>query len=158
MTYSWCEQGDYSYEPTDYPESYEPMSEDDSDCVNIKVTVGNGYFPNEISWYINDESCSGGADVEMYCCVPEDSTVVCQDSYGDGWNSAEMTINAEHYCGQNFGSFYSEDVHMTEYDGTDHEHESTHWDDESYGESSDEYSEESSMELTMENLYSMIQD
>merc|ERR1712141_963532 len=135
---------DMSEYTTDYPMSDDYS--DDSECVNIKVEVGAGYFPGEITWNINGGECQGVANANVMCCVSSNQiTVECLDSYGDGWNGAHMLINDEfEVCKHQFGSFYSQGFYVNNYDGGDYSDYS--WDDnesseESY-ESSDDYSSE----------------
>ena len=69
---------------------------DNESEVNIQVSSGN--WPSEISWTLTDstgtEILSGTAPFDSTLCIPNGLyTINAFDSYGDGWNGAEMVIS-----------------------------------------------------------------
>jgi len=68
-------------------------------CTTVTVSVTGGSFPNEIQWDILDSNGNSvlnfpGIGVAAYAlCLPDGCySVVMIDTFGDGWNGANMTI------------------------------------------------------------------
>jgi len=69
-------------------------SEDYVSGLDISLTAGS--WPSEISWTLNGESY--GAPFDGFIALDAGTyTIEGFDSYGDGWNGAEMTINSGDY-------------------------------------------------------------
>ena len=69
----------------------------------------SGSYGAEVSWSL-DTTCTSGATTpsnseKITTChlLPGEYTLVCSDSYGDGWNGAQVTIQGVKYC-DNFNS------------------------------------------------------
>jgi hypothetical protein len=84
--------------------------------MDILTSASTSIYPNEMSWTLTHsggETCSGSgyssSDVETSCCLPLDgsSTLVCSDSYGDGWNGGFLMIAGAQYC-STFSAGFSE--------------------------------------------------
>ncbi|GMH84780.1 hypothetical protein TL16_g10024 [Triparma laevis f. inornata] len=99
--------------------SYEICLGNPSGCYNVYVTEGS--YPGEVSWEIQDSSGdaiqSGGTDVEKEACFSGGSsgsdcgyTAVLLDSYGDGWNGAELSIQDLGYSGLTFNTGSSHEI------------------------------------------------
>lgn len=76
---------------------------DDGSCILpecnetlVSISVTPGGFANEIQWNItgtNGYSINGGAPFNAVLCLPDDCyTITLNDSYGDGWNGAQMIV------------------------------------------------------------------
>eukprot|EP00854_Cymbomonas_tetramitiformis_P023643 gene23643-28639_t len=84
----------------------------DPSCMSITVETFSGIYPDEISWYIHDHDCKGESYTDssnIYhtsCCVATPFIVTCEDSYGDGWNAAYLSIQGAYVC-QDFTSGFS---------------------------------------------------
>ena len=66
------------------------------------VSVSGGSYPTEVSWEIEDENgdivLSGGAPYcENFCFEDGCYTIHMNDSYGDGWNNAVLSIDEYDY-------------------------------------------------------------
>jgi len=63
---------------------------DCSDLTSVSIEVGGGTWDSEISWSIG--GFSGSAESTQACLEDGCQTFTMYDSYGDGWNSALVTI------------------------------------------------------------------
>ena len=71
-------------------------------CANFFAIFTEGEYPSETSWHILDShgdqlsDCSGnaGSPLQTTCCfVPGDTyTIVCEDSFGDGWQGSSVSL------------------------------------------------------------------
>ena len=71
-------------------------------CEGLEVTCGGGYYLSEASWSIltgGNVLLSGGAPYNdcLDIVLPEIYVVNMEDSYGDGWNGNELSINGSTY-------------------------------------------------------------
>ena len=85
------------------------------------VSVNSGSYPSEISWSIID--CDGEVILEggapfSGCISLVDYSINMNDSYGDGWNGANLTIGEASYTISS-GSFGSDDGLCSVYGCTD---------------------------------------
>merc|ERR1712241_1214519 len=58
-------------------------------------------YGDEISWSIGGCSGNGYKNNDSYsktCSTPRPATLVCKDSYGDGWHGAYIEIEGKKYC------------------------------------------------------------
>ena len=71
--------------------NYDPAATDPVPASGLNIVLTAGSWPSEISWILNGESYGAPFDgfVEL---APGAYTIEGADSYGDGWNGAEMTI------------------------------------------------------------------
>ena len=71
--------------------NYDPTATDPVPASGLSISLTSGSWPSEISWTLNGESYGAPFDnfVEL---APGAYTIEGADSYGDGWNGAEMTI------------------------------------------------------------------
>ena len=71
--------------------NYDPAATDPVPASGLNIVLTAGSWPSEISWTLNGESYGAPFDgfVEL---APGAYTIEGADSYGDGWNGAEMTI------------------------------------------------------------------
>ena len=58
---------------------------------SLTISLSAGSWPSEISWTLNGESYGAPFDGDI-ALAPGAYTIEGADSYGDGWNGAEMTI------------------------------------------------------------------
>jgi hypothetical protein len=74
---------------------------DDGSCIFctdnwVTITAGGGAWDAEITWQLLDGSgvlvASGAAETQNACLVDDCYTVNMFDSFGDGWNGAEITF------------------------------------------------------------------
>jgi len=61
--------------------------------IAIDYSIGNGSYPSEISWQLNDAAgnnlfTGGAGEAGTWCLAPGDYTFIGLDSFGDGWNGA----------------------------------------------------------------------
>ena len=88
-----------------FADNFNPLANiDDGSCEytvceenDIWVYCSPGNWPSEVSWYIEDSIGSivtnGVADDLQLLCLPDgDYKVAGIDSYGDGWNDANLTV------------------------------------------------------------------
>ncbi len=59
---------------------------------SLQIDLTSGFWPSEISWDLNGETFGAPFSGEFVDLVPGLYTINGADSYGDGWNGAEMTI------------------------------------------------------------------
>ena len=59
---------------------------------SLQIDLTSGSWPSEISWDLNGETFGAPFSGEFVDLVPGLYTINGADSYGDGWNGAEMTI------------------------------------------------------------------
>lgn len=70
-----------------------------SQCFDVYVSYsssGDSDYPGEVSWYITEEcKVSSGFDIDSAweCCLPQQYTVSCQDSFGDGWHGSYLIVS-----------------------------------------------------------------
>tara|TARA_Y100000748_G_scaffold164867_1_gene137920 strand:+ start:7967 stop:11023 length:3057 start_codon:yes stop_codon:yes gene_type:complete len=89
----------------EFAENYDPYANiDDGSCIveecdqnELYVNCTSGDYPEEVSWYIEDESSnivsSGFANETYLICVPDGNyKAVGLDTYGDGWNNAFLNV------------------------------------------------------------------
>jgi hypothetical protein len=71
--------------------NYNPAATDPIPASGLSISLSPGSWPSEISWTLNGESYGAPFDglIEL---APGMYTLEGSDSYGDGWNGAEMTI------------------------------------------------------------------
>ena len=71
--------------------NYNPDATDPAAINGLTISLSAGSWPSEISWTLNGESYGAPFDgfVEL---APGVYTLEGADSYGDGWNGAEMTL------------------------------------------------------------------
>ena len=85
--------------------NYDPAANtDDGSCEYeacdenlVYLYCSPGFWPEEVSWYVYDsldnEIISGGVDQYYSICVPTGTyKVVGADTYGDGWNAANLFV------------------------------------------------------------------
>ncbi|MAO87529.1 MAG: hypothetical protein CL822_00940 [Crocinitomicaceae bacterium] len=71
--------------------NYMPEATDAAPTSGLSIALNAGSWPSEISWTLNGETY--GAPFEGFISLDGGSyTIEGFDSYGDGWNGAEMTI------------------------------------------------------------------
>ena len=71
--------------------NYNPAATDPIPASGLNISLSAGSWPSEISWTLNGESY--GAPFEgLIELAPGMYTLEGADSYGDGWNGAQMTI------------------------------------------------------------------
>ena len=58
---------------------------------SLQIDLTSGSWPGEISWTLNGGSY-GAPFSDAFALAPGTYTISGEDSYGDGWNGAEMTI------------------------------------------------------------------
>ena len=123
VDFTWTGEGEYNHDipfaygtgcpvsgcTDDEALNYDPAAvADDGSCeypcpVEYALVVSEGAWPSEISWSIleadGDVATSGGAPFSGTVCLDPDScyTVVMNDSFGDGWNGAVLTLGGESY-------------------------------------------------------------
>ena len=71
--------------------NYNPAATDPVPASGLNISLSSGSWPSEISWTLNGESYGAPFDglIEL---APGMYTLEGADSYGDGWNGAQMTI------------------------------------------------------------------
>ncbi|MGB1347611.1 MAG: hypothetical protein ACPHX0_07195 [Flavobacteriales bacterium] len=71
--------------------NYNPAATDPAPASGLSISLSAGSWPSEISWTLNGESYGAPFDglIEL---APGMYTLEGADSYGDGWNGAQMTI------------------------------------------------------------------
>ena len=71
--------------------NYNPAATDPVPASGLSISLSAGSWPSEISWTLNGESYGAPFDglIEL---APGMYTLEGADSYGDGWNGAQMTI------------------------------------------------------------------
>ena len=71
--------------------NYNPAATDPVPASGLNISLSAGSWPSEISWTLNGESYGAPFDglIEL---APGVYTLEGADSYGDGWNGAQMTI------------------------------------------------------------------
>ena len=86
-----------------------------SDCFDVTLTTKR--YGNEISWTLG--SCSSDTNYGDYheytkrCCLsPGRYTLVCKDSYGDGWHGGYLTVLGTRFC-ESFNSGREEIVEIS---------------------------------------------
>ena len=71
--------------------NYAPEATDPTPISGLSIALTSGFYASEISWTLNGETY--GAPFEGFIALDGGSyTIEGFDSYGDGWNGAEMTI------------------------------------------------------------------
>ncbi len=71
--------------------NYMPEATDPAPAAGLSISLTAGSWPSEISWTLNGETY--GAPFDGFIALDGGSyTIEGFDSYGDGWNGAEMTI------------------------------------------------------------------
>ena len=104
--------------------NYNPDATDPAAINGLTISLNAGSWPSEISWTLNGESYGAPFDgfVEL---APGVYTLEGADSYGDGWNGAEMTlVDASSGASTSFsvsGSAGSIEVEVTGAEGCDFE-------------------------------------
>ena len=90
----------------------------------MDILLETGLYPTEISWFLMGTPCyyvnypitTLPNSVQTKTCnlSPGEYTLVCDDSSGDGWNGAQLTIQGVKYC-DNFdqGSVMMVQVNIT---------------------------------------------
>ena len=69
-------------------------------CVQYQLTCGGGDWDSEISWQIEEEDgtvvTSGNAPYQGTVCLNPAAcySIVMEDSWGDGWNGAELILTS----------------------------------------------------------------
>ena len=85
--------------PSPPPSPLSPCSVGEDDWVNSSIVVTAGNYPSEVSWTLScggmcDDIVGGAQFEEMVSAPPlSDCTLEMEDSYGDGWNGAELTAS-----------------------------------------------------------------
>ena len=76
-----------------------------SDAIDLEFILELGQYGSEVSWSLdttctNDPISGFGGQQQIKTCSlsPGEYTLVCADSYGDGWNGAQLTIQGVTYC------------------------------------------------------------
>jgi len=74
-----------------------------TDCLD--VTLSTARYGNEISWTLDtctsEQDYGNNQEYTQTCCwqtMPATMDLVCEDSYGDGWHGAEITVLGNTYC------------------------------------------------------------
>ena len=104
--------------------NYNPDATDPAAINGLTISLSAGSWPSEISWTLNGESYGAPFDgfVEL---APGVYTLEGADSYGDGWNGAEMTlVDASSGASTSFsvsGSAGSIEIEVTGAEGCDFE-------------------------------------
>ena len=83
-------------------------------CFDVLIHTWGHAWGNEMKWKINgyetNTSCESNAvyvdgySYKQQCCLPtreNEFNLTCFDTFGDGWNSANIEIEGRYYC-QNF--------------------------------------------------------
>jgi len=113
------------------------FGDDDDEAAAVKcdgtmvgITVTPGWWPQEMSWSVKDAEtneemhCSQPAgtydDQEFWpvetltCCLPNKPlTVVCEDSFGDGWHGGFLRIAGQDFCDYFADSISEEPLDLT---------------------------------------------
>ena len=66
--------------------------------------MDTGAYGSEVSWELDtgctsDPGYSSNSEITKACALsPGEYTLVCTDSYGDGWNGGQIIIQGVNYC------------------------------------------------------------
>ena len=72
--------------------------------VDVDILLETGAYGNEVSWSLDttctsEQTYSHNSEYTKTCNLsPGEYTLVCTDSYGDGWNGAQIIIQGVKYC------------------------------------------------------------
>ena len=88
--------------------------------LDVDILLETKYFGYEVSWSLDttctsEQTYSSNSEHTKTCNLfPREYTLVCTDSYGDGWNGAQITIQGVIYCDNfNDGSEMKVEVNIT---------------------------------------------